>query len=192
MDMTKGFSPVLESVLVLVLFVLAACGGSGGGIATPAPRVDRIHVESQHVDYDIASTAEGTEIRSVLQFSAADAWQAVPRVYADLSVPVESLDPAHRLLSGVASARRVFASRPLSRLVDCGSTLMGPNADSYNVRLRLQIQVDSTGPAESRVRTLVTSTASSDGGITVRCSSTGQLERTLIDGLRALLIQQRK
>jgi hypothetical protein len=192
MDMTKGFSPVLESVLVLVLFVLAACGGSGGGIATPAPRVDRIHVESQHVDYDIASTAEGTEIRSVLQFSAADAWQAVPRVYADLSVPVESLDPAHRLLSGVASARRVFASRPLSRLVDCGSTLMGPNADSYNVRLRLQIQVDSTGPAESRVRTLVTSTASSDGGITVRCSSTGQLERTLIDRLRALLIQQRK
>jgi hypothetical protein len=192
MDMTKGFSPVLESVLVLVLFVVAACGGSGGGIATPAPRVDRIHVESQHVDYDIASTAEGTEIRSVLQFSAADAWQAVPRVYADLSVPVESLDPAHRLLSGVASARRVFASRPLSRLVDCGSTLMGPNADSYNVRLRLQIQVDSTGPAESRVRTLVTSTASSDGGITVRCSSTGQLERTLIDRLRALLIQQRK
>ena len=192
MDMTKGFSPVLESVLVLVLFVLAACGGSGGVIATPAPRVDRIHVESQHVDYDIASTAEGTEIRSVLQFSAADAWQAVPRVYADLSVPVESLDPAHRLLSGVASARRVFASRPLSRLVDCGSTLMGPNADSYNVRLRLQIQVDSTGPAESRVRTLVTSTASSDGGITVRCSSTGQLERTLIDRLRALLIQQRK
>jgi len=190
MDMTKGFSSVLESVLVL--FVVAACGGSGGAIATPAPRVDRIHVESQHVDYDIASTAEGTEIRSVLQFSAADAWQAVPRVYADLSVPVESLDPAHRLLSGVASARRVFASRPLSRLVDCGSTLMGPNADSYNVRLRLQIQVDSTGPAESRVRTLVTSTASSDGGITVRCSSTGQLERTLIDRLRALLIQQRK
>ena len=190
MDMTKGFSSVLESVLVL--FVVAACGGSGGGIATPAPRVDRIHVESQHVDYDIASTAEGTEIRSVLQFSAADAWQAVPRVYADLSIAVESLDPAHRLLSGVASARRVFASRPLSRLVDCGSTLMGPNADSYNVRLRLQIQVDSTGPAESRVRTLVTSTASSDGGITVRCSSTGQLERTLIDGLRALLIQQRK
>ena len=191
MDMTKGFSPVLESVLVLVLFVLAACGGSGGGIATPAPRVDRIHVESQHVDYDIASTAEGTEIRSVLQFSAADAWQAVPRVYADLSIAVESLDPAHRLLSGVASARRVFAIRPLSRLVDCGSTLMGPNADSYNVRLHLQIQVDSTGPAESRVRTLVTSTASSDGGLTVRCSSTGELERSLIDRLRALLIQQR-
>lgn len=190
MAMRKGFISGRQSAPLLL--IIAACGQPPGGISTPAPRMDRTHVESQHVDYDIVSTADGAEIRSLAAYPAADVWQAVPRVYADLAIAIETLDPTHRFLAGVASARRQFASKPLSHFVNCGSTLMGPNANSYAVRLHVQTEVDSTGPGEARVRTVLQSTGAGDGGTTVRCSSTGDLERTIGDRVRALLIQQKK
>lgn len=155
-------------------------------------RIDRVHVESQHVDYDLASKVEGSEIRAVVQFPAADVWQALQTVYSDLSIPIETNDPTHRFLAGVVSARRAFANKPLSRLVDCGSTAIGPNANTYNVGLHLQTQVDSLRASETTLRTLLRSTAASDGGITIRCSSSGELERSIVDRTRALLIQGTK
>ena len=191
MMMTKRFFSKGKSVALLL--IIAACGQPPqGGISTPAPRMDRVHVESQHVDYDIVSTADGTEIRSLVPYPAADVWQAVPRVYADLAIPTETLDPQHRFLAGIVSARRQFANKSLSHFVNCGSTLMGPNADTYNVRLHIQTQVDPTRAGEARVRSVVQSTAASDGGTTVQCSSTGDLERSIADRVRALLIQQKK
>jgi hypothetical protein len=178
--------------LPLLLLVTAACGQPPGGISTPAPRMDRTHIESQHADYDITSTADGAEIRSLVPYPAAEVWQAVSRVYADLAIATESRDPTHRFLAGIASARRQFASKPLSHFVNCGSTLVGPNANTYNVRLRIQTEVDSTAPGEARVRTVVQSTGAGDGGTTVRCSSTGDLERMIGDRVSAILIQQRK
>ncbi|MDP9200352.1 MAG: hypothetical protein M3P26_00245 [Gemmatimonadota bacterium] len=190
METKKDYSSGRTSVSLLL--VIVACGRPPGGIATPAPRVDRVHVESQHVDYDIAFTADGSEVRSALQFPAAAVWQAIPRVYADLAIPLEIYDSTHRFLVGVVSARRAFANRSLSYFVNCGSTLMGPNADSYNVRLHLQTQVDSIGAAEARVRTLVNATAASDGGITVRCSSRGDLERLIVERVTELLAQKKE
>jgi hypothetical protein len=183
-----GLKPYSVAPLLLVL----ACGQPGAVVSTPAPRTDRVHVESQHVDYDIASTAEGSEIRALLPYSAADAWRALPRVYADLGVPVETVDADHRILVGVVSARRTFANSSLSALIDCGSTLMGQNANSYNVRLHLQNEVDSVDKAQATIRTVLTATAASDGGATVRCSSTGQLERLITNRVSGFLIQEKK
>jgi hypothetical protein len=177
--------------LLGLLALSAACNQQQGGIENPTPRVDRVHVESQHVDYDMASTAEGTEIRSTIPYPARDVWEAAQRVFADLGIAPEILDPTRRFLAGSASARRVFASRALSQLVNCGSTLMGPNADTYNARLHLQTEVDSTGAAESQVRTILQTAAASDGGSTVQCSTKGVLERTIRDRISALLIQQK-
>jgi hypothetical protein len=190
MAMSKSFISGRQPVTLLL--IIAACGQPPGGISTPAPRLDHTRVESQHVDYDIVSTADGAEIRSLAPYPAADVWQAVPRVYADLAIAIETVDPTHRFLAGVATARRQFASKPLSHFVNCGSTLMGPNANTYTVRLHIQTEVDSTGPVEARVRTVVQYTGASDGGTTVRCSSTGDLERTIGDRVRALLIEQKK
>lgn len=184
MGMNKAFSRARKFVPLLLI---VACAPQPGGIATPPSRVDRVRVESQHIDYDIASKVEGSEARAAVLFPAARVWEALPRVYSDLAIPVETHDPAHRLIVGVASARRVFANKSLSHFLDCGSTVMGPNANSYNVRLHVQTQVDSVGAAEASVRTLVTPTAASDGGITVRCASRGDLERLIVDRVSELL-----
>ena len=164
-----------------------ACAQQQGGIATPPSRVDRVHVESQHVDYDLASKVEGSETRATVRFAPSDVWQTLPQVYYELTIPVETRDSAHRLIGGAVSARRSLANKPLSRFVDCGTTAVGPNANSYNVRLNVQTQVDSAGAAETTIRSLVSATAANDGGITVRCASKGDLERLIVDRVSELL-----
>ena len=186
METRKTFSSGRGSVPLLL--AVLSCAPQPGGIATPPSRVDRVHVESQHIDYDIASKVEGSEARAAVQFPAAAVWSALAQVYSELAIPVETVDPAHRFLAGVVTARRVFANRSLSNFVDCGSTVMGPNANSYNVRMHVQSQADSVGAAEASVRTLVNSTAASDGGITVQCASRGDLERLIVDRVKVLLI----
>lgn len=170
-----------------LLLALLACASQRGGMATPPSRVDQVHVESQHIDYDIVSKVEGSETRAAVQFPAAAVWRALTQVYSELPIPVEAVDPAKRFLAGAVTARRTFADKSLSHFLDCGSTVMGPNANAYNVRMRVQSQVDSVGAAESNVRTLVSATAASDGGITVRCASRGDLDRLIVDRVRELL-----
>jgi hypothetical protein len=178
MEARKISLPSLTPAVMLA--VLTACAQQTGGIATPPSRVDQVRVESQHIDFDITSKVEASEARATVQFPAAAVWRALPRAYSDLAIPVETLDPAHRFLAGAVTARRTFAGKSLSQFVDCGSTAIGPNANSYNVRLRIQTQADSTDAGESSIRSLITSTAASDGGITVRCGSKGDLERLIV------------
>ena len=185
MGTRKALSSGCKSVSLLL--AVAACASQPGGIATPPSRIDRVHVESQHIDYDIASKVEGTESRGAVQFPAPAVWQTLIRVYSDLAIPVETLDPAHRFLAGAVTVRRAFANKPLSHYFDCGSTVMGPNANAYNVRIRVQTQVDSVSSTEATVRTLVSSTAASDGGITVRCASRGDLEQLIVARIGELL-----
>ena len=175
------------SISVTLLLAAVGCSSQPGGIATPPSRIDRVHVESQHIDYDIASKDEGSESRASVQFPAAVVWRALMQVYSELPIPVETAVPGHRFVAGAVTAHRTFANRTLSHFLDCGSTVVGPNADAYNVRMHVQSQVDSVGAAEASVRTLVSSTAASDGGITVRCASRGDLERLIVDRVSELL-----
>lgn len=172
---------------VSLLLPMLACASSPGGMATPPARIDQVHVESQHNDYQIASKVEGSEHRTTVQFPAAAVWRVLPQVYLDLAIPIETHDPAHRFVAGATSVRRVFAGKPLSRFVDCGSTVMGPNANSHNVRLHVQTQVDSIAVGESIVRTLVNSTGASDGGNTVQCASRGDIELLIVDHVGQLV-----
>ena len=98
-------------------------------------------------------------------------------------------DLANRTLGGAVSAHRVFAGRPLSRFVNCGITVIGANADSYDVRLRLRTRVDSVSPSQTRMRTLLEATAASNGGATVHCSSSGALEESIATRVKAELSQ---
>ena len=171
---------------LLVIAALPGCA-SQPGIVTPAARADRVLVESQHGDYQITSTAEGAEFRTTLQADPAALWKALPTVYNELKISISSIDPVHRLVEGSATARRSFANTRLSQFVECGSSVVGPNANSYNVRLNLQTQIDSTADRAAVVRTLMRSTAASDGGINVQCSSSGDLERLIVTRLRVIL-----
>ena len=124
----------------------------------------------------------------VLAVPAAQTWSAVASAYNALNIPIVAFDSTTRTISGAASAFRQFHKTPVSRFVDCGSTLVGPNADTHRVDLRIETRVVSESDTSSTVRTRVDATGSGSTGA-VNCATTGSLEKLVNDQVTTLLEQ---
>ena len=163
-----------------------ACASPSGGASSRGDRVESVSVESQNSTQSITLRPDVSASRSSIDFPARKVWSALPTAYNALPIPLEAIDSAHRFVVGSALAYRTFLRSPVSQFVDCGSTLTGPSADAYTVRLRVQTQVDSVSASNTGLRTWVEATASTSGGA-VRCSSTGRLEHMISDQIKSLL-----
>lgn len=83
---------------------------------------------------------------------------------------------------------RSLAGSPLSRFLDCGTGITGPNADSFRVILAFAALVDSVGPSSTRIRLTVLAGAESTEGVAktaVACASSGALEERILTAVRA-------
>jgi hypothetical protein len=157
---------------------LFACASSSGGPASRSDRVETVTIESQTASANIALRPDLSGSRAVLEFPSRKVWNALTAAYTALPIPINAVDSVNRLVSGSARIYRQFLGRPLSRFIDCGTTIVGPSADSYNVLLSVKTQVDSVSPSTSILRTWVEATGSSAGG-GVRCASSGALEHMI-------------
>ena len=172
--------------IVALLFASFACASS-----TPRPNT-KPRAETVTIDVPNAPSSRLT-IRddpsgstAALSVSPAQAWTALPAAFSALGIPLAIADSTQRFVRGASSAYRQFQRKPVSRFVDCGTSLVGPNADAFHVQLVIESQIDSVSTASSTVRTHVDATGSGSG-TTVRCSTTGSLERLINDQVKALL-----
>lgn len=149
--------------------------------------MDVITIQSQAGSEDVHLRPDLSASRASLEFAAGRVWGALPTAYKVLPIPIDALDSARRSISGSALIYRQFLRRPVSDFVDCGSTIVGPSADTYNVRVRIQSRVDSLTSSTSSLSTRVEAMGSSHGGTTVRCTSSGALERLVSDQVKELL-----
>jgi len=186
---TKTVSWQRHVVLVLTVGGVA-CASPSGGVSSRGDRVESVSVESQTATQNITLRPDVSASRSSIELPAKKVWGALPTAYNALPIPLEAIDSAQHFVVGSALAYRTFLRSPVSQFVDCGSTITGPSADAYSVRLRVQTQVDSVSASSSDLRTWVEATGSSSGGA-MRCSSTGRLERMISDQVRELLGVQR-
>ena len=124
----------------------------------------------------------------VLALPAARTWSALASAYNVLNIPIVAYDSTTRTISGATSAYRQFHKSPVSRFVDCGSTLVGPNADTHRVELRLETRVVPESDSSSTLRTRLD--ASGTGSTSaVNCATTGALEKLVNDQVTTLLEQ---
>ena len=158
------------------LFIALGCAASSGAPA------NRGRTETVTIDVPGAASSRlvlrddpsGSSV--VVAVPAARAWTAVPAAYNALPIPIVALDTTSRSIRGVASAYRQFLRNPVSRFVDCGTTLVGPNADTYRVELRISSQVVPVSDTSSSIHTRVEASGTGSVGA-VNCSTTGSLER---------------
>ncbi len=175
-----------RQTLLLVTAGGLGCASPSGGAPSRGDRVENVSIESQTSTQSITLRPDVYVASASMEFPANKVWEALPTAYNALPIPIEAVDSAHRFILGSGQAYRQFLRSPVSRFVDCGSTIVGPSADSYNVRLRIQTHVDSVTASTSDLRTQVEATGSSSGGA-VRCTSNGVLERMISDQVKELL-----
>lgn len=165
---------------LLALAALSACASST--VNTGAREAETVRIGGrQGGQLRVTSNAQASVSR--IAFPIGKVWHALPAAFENLGIPITAVDTGtHTISNGGLKIRRVLGSAPLARYVDCGSTQVGENADSYDVYLTVVSQVEedpATGLAtlhtifESMARPIAFSREYS------RCSSRGELERRL-------------
>jgi hypothetical protein len=119
-------------------------------------------------------------------------WKVLPAVYGVLEIPIEHFNAEQNEIGHSAlKLRRKLGEVELRKLVDCGNTQIGPNADSYDVTLTIITKLTKTkmDTSVTAVSTIVSGRARpvQFNGADVACKSKGQLEARIAEVLKVNL-----
>jgi hypothetical protein len=176
----------MRALVVLSLALLSGCASSSGGTAKPASETMRV---SGAGSLRMAAMDQTTDAK--IGFPVGKVWHALPAAYEQLGIPITQADDAtHTIANGGLKIRRELGKTSLSRYIDCGTTQIGENADSYDVYLTITTHVDEEPTSGlSILRTTFEAMArpiafSRDYA---RCSSKGELEKRIVAAVNSQL-----
>jgi hypothetical protein len=174
------FREIGAFILVGTACGLGACASAG--TASTDYQQEHVIVDAPGGRYDMLLTRDNALSSDTLALPASRAWRGLLQTYAGLGVPLQGADGQHYMIATQPfRAHGTFAGERLSRWIDCGQSLTGDNATSYEVTLRLGTLIDTSDAGRSIVRTAVNATAIAPGSGTtpVQCSTRGALEKRI-------------
>lgn len=118
-----------------------------------------------------------------------DVWSVLPEVYKRFALPVDGITAStHTITTGQVHVRRSLNNVPLSRYMECGRATLGPNADIYDINLKVETVIAGKDGAVA-IHSSLTAVGSGvgNGGAQVRCSSSGELESRIAAKIAELL-----
>jgi hypothetical protein len=180
----------VRSALVIPALLLVGCGPTHSAEA-PTPQQQTVYVAAESGG-QLRMTSSTTARVDTLWSPFDRTWSLMPTVFATLEIPIESFNSETGTIgnSGMKLYRRL-GKTPLTRVLDCGATQIGPNADSYEVMLSVlsKVQRARADTSKTTVATTVEATARpiQFRGDPVRCSSKGLLEARVLEVLKVHL-----
>lgn len=166
-------------------FLFALIGGCGAGQSgSPAGSVtpSTTRVDTPERRYEFQTIDDGRVTSHVVRAPADRAWRELFTVYEDLGIAIGSFDTLALVLgSPRVKARRALKGVRLSRILECGSTVVGPNADSYYIAFDMTTKLEPLAGGITGVKTRLKAQASPASVATnsLACSSTGWLEERI-------------
>lgn len=168
---------------LVTIAALATLGcASGGGARDPGPEQSHVIVDAPGGRYDLLLTREQYLSSDTLTVAPKSAWAALVQTYAAFGVPLQGADASRYMIATqYFHAHTSFAGERLSRWLECGSTMTGDIATSYEITLRFGSMLDTSAVGRTIVRTAVVATAIAPGSGTthVDCTSRGSLEHRI-------------
>ena len=168
---------------LVTLAALATLGCASGGTGSAGTyEQSHIIVDAPGGRYDLLLTREQMLSSDTLTVAPKAAWPALVQTYAAFGVPLQGADQSrHMIATQFFHAHSSFAGEPLSRWLECGSTMTGDIATTYEITLRFGSLLDTSVVGRTIVRSAVSATAIATGtGTTpVQCSSRGSLEKRI-------------
>ncbi|MDA1082575.1 MAG: hypothetical protein O2973_13070 [Gemmatimonadetes bacterium] len=178
----------MRSVSAIFLLATAACASGGTSAGGSSPATQTFGIAGSASDRLTISPSTGPNINTVA-FAPDMIWRILPAAFDSVSVPVTHVDPASKTIGNSGFKTRLrLGKTPLSRFIECGTTQIGPNADSYDVYMTLLVQVVPDGTGSRLVTTFEASARPiSFSQSYSRCSSRGTLESRLLAAITAQL-----
>lgn len=110
----------------------------------------------------------------------AAAWAAAERVFYELKISTDKRDSAQGVLAATRYTKSSnMAGQAMSRFMNCGMGMTGPNADHYRISMAVAVLLTPISPTRTRIGVgLAASGMNMQGASTdpVMCGSSGRLE----------------
>ncbi|MDQ2666500.1 MAG: hypothetical protein M3Z05_10870 [Gemmatimonadota bacterium] len=176
----------MRALVVLLLITMAGCASAPSASATPDSETMRV---SGAGNLRMAALDQTTNVK--VDFPVDKVWHALPAAFESLGIPITSVDDAtHTIANGGLKLRRELGKVSLSRYIDCGTTQIGENADSYDVYLTITSQVQeepTSGLSVLRTTFEAMARPIAFSRDYARCSSKGELEKRLATAVKSQL-----
>lgn len=189
--MTTTTSRATSLVAAFALLVGVGCASSGArSLPDERSGIGTMTIDAVSSRFDIQYMEDVSVVRDTVHAIVEEVWNLVPEAYVQLGIPIGGVNPEARLLGNTGfRARDDLSDLRLSRIISCGRTMTGDIAERYDVELEVLTQVHDAEGA-SVVASVVEATARPRGvsGNAVRCSSTGRLEREIVQRVRTQLV----
>lgn len=175
----------------LVLTAGAACASSGGMPELPQTQTVELTQSSiMGANGRVLLTNNAVPLSTTVRGSTQAVWKVLPAILDSLGIPITLVDPPTNTIgnSGFTVHRRLGGT-PLSRYIECGTTQIGPNADSYDVYIAFFVQVRRDGDSSSAIVTGLDASAkpSAFAGGYSPCSTKRLLETRIVDAVKGRL-----
>ena len=177
--------------LLACCVALAGCAGSSGPAVQSSPRETTTTFEtiSDQGSVDLRAIRSDPTASFTIAAPADRAFAALSVVYTDLKLDVTTLQTEQRRPgSENVRTRRQLGGTRMSRYLSCGERMGNQIAEQDEIVLTLFTQVEPAGEGRSTLRTLFEATArqTGAGSTTINCSSTGELEKRIVEMVRAI------
>ena len=174
---------------VFLLLLLVACGPRPAAQPrTPSSTVEIIKVTVGTRTVDIWRQNDVSTVE--FQATRAQVWTALVAAHEALGIPAAAVDAKAGTAVYVHKDHPLLDGKRVSAYVDCGTTMTGARADTYNVTIKVTEVLDSPRAGTIAVHTVVNAWAKSLGlsSDAVPCNSTEALEKRIAE----LLIERLK
>jgi hypothetical protein len=167
----------MRRLLSVSLIAAAGCASSGSSPAA-SPAEQRIVVEGTGTS---SLSVVPTSGLSTQEYAASldRVWKVLPAVFDSIAVPIATLDPQkHTIGNPGFKTRGKLGKVGLARYIDCGTTQIGPNSESYDITLTLTATLAAT-PAGATAMTIdfeATAKPMAFSQQPFRCETKGALE----------------
>lgn len=185
-----------RSIACLLLAVaVTACASSRSGPASGGGTMETgvaTMAASGGQMFDIRIVEEISVSSDPIVGAVGEAWRVLPDVHREIGIPIGTRNPrAHLVGNEGFEVHRELGDTRLSNYLQCGRSNSGANADHYRVRMTVLSQLVEDVEAGTVLSTHVRATATRRGvsGHAVRCSTTGRLEREIMEAVQLRLTQ---
>jgi hypothetical protein len=171
-------------LVAALLLVAAGCASSS---AKPDPSIGYTGFDARSGRFTVGAGGAGERPADQLLIDAEKAFALLPKAYESLGLTPTVNDPAAKMV-GVQNLviHKPIGGERLSRLLDCGVDVTGPNADYYEVHLTVLSGVQASEGGSTLVTRVAAWAAPNGLSSSVRCGSTGRLEEKVATAMGIL------
>lgn len=141
------------------LFALVALGGCASTGTTTGRSTETVRVPGSS-GIGMSTAPNSSASVATVPFTSEQVWRTMPAVFESLGIPLTTVDPSKHLIGNEGfKLRRQLGTVALSKYIECGTTQIGPNADSYEVYLTVMVTVQPVPTGGATINTTFESAA---------------------------------